>query len=128
MQDSRAYTLIEIMVVVAIIGLLAGLITPRNFIWFKDGQVEIARATCQQLHDDCRLVEIRRHRLVRELDALTKPLDKDTPALHPSVPDDPWGTAYWLERGDEGLRVYSAGPDAQQGSDDDICYPEPPGR
>jgi hypothetical protein len=41
------------------------------------------------------------------------------------VINDPWGNPYVLERVGNTIRVWSWGPDGQQGTDDDICDPPP---
>jgi len=39
------------------------------------------------------------------------------------VDDDPWGNPYVLGRDGARIRVYSFGPDGQEGTDDDVMYP-----
>ena len=46
------------------------------------------------------------------------------PAAGPGFGVDPWGNAYVLERDGADVRVSSCGPDGQDGTDDDIVWPE----
>jgi hypothetical protein len=39
------------------------------------------------------------------------------------VEDDPWGSPYQLERDENRIRIRSLGPDALEGTDDDVVYP-----
>jgi len=53
------------------------------------------------------------------LEELAAPLEKDgEPLLRLEL--DPWGSAYRLERLERALRVVSAGPDREFGTDDDV--------
>ena len=39
--------------------------------------------------------------------------------------DDPWGLPYYIEKlGRRKFRICSAGPDGDEGTDDDLCYPD----
>ena len=57
-------------------------------------------------------------------------LDPDSPKVtmdedvYQKVEEDPWGTDYYLERDGNKIKVWSWGPDGQEGTEDDISYPE----
>ena len=120
----RGFTLIEIMVVVVILGLLAGLVGPAIWKQLGFGQETVARTQCQQYYDAIKFVETKKKITIRELSELEEPLsDTDDEAYMP-LQQDPWGHDYWLESDGRKRRVCSAGPDGQEGTPDDLCYPE----
>ncbi|MEE8106631.1 MAG: type II secretion system protein GspG [Planctomycetota bacterium] len=118
----RAFTLIEIMVVVIIIGLLAGLVGPQIWKQLGFGQKATAETMCQQLFNNVKFFEATKRIKVTELRELEEPLDEGEDS-YITLQDDPWGNAYWLESSGRKRHVCSAGPDGQEGSEDDICYP-----
>jgi general secretion pathway protein G len=132
MKKQSAFSLMEVMVVIAILGLLASLILP-NVLGSAD------QANRQKARTDIISLEnaVAQYRLdngtfpttEQGLEALT-----DEPNIDPRprnyrrggyiqrLPSDPWGNEYLLlspgEFGD--FDIFSAGPDGQTGTDDDI--------
>ncbi len=100
-RKPSGFTLLELLVVIVIIGLLAGYVAPRYFSQVGRSEVQVARAQIESLEkalDQYRL-DMRRYPSAEEgLDALVaKPQAADTwqgPYLKKSVPMDPWGRAY----------------------------------
>jgi len=118
----RAFTLIEIMVVVIIIGLLAGLVGPEIWKQLGFGQRKTAETMCQQLYNNVKFFEATKRVKVTDLEELEEPLEEgEDPYI--TLQDDPWGNPYWLESSGKKRHVCCAGPDGQEGSEDDICYP-----
>ena len=120
----RGFTLIEIMVVVVILGLLAGLVGPAIWKQLFYGQETITRAKCQQYYDAIKFVETTKKITIRELNELEEPLSDSDDEPYMRVEKDPWGQEYWLESDGRKRRVCSAGGDKEVGSEDDICYPD----
>src|SRR4249919_2603901 len=95
------FTLLELLVVIVIIGLLAGYVAPRYFSQVGRSEVQVARAQIESLEkalDQYRL-DMRRYPSAEEgLAALVaKPQAGDAwqgPYLKKTVPMDPWGRAY----------------------------------
>jgi general secretion pathway protein G len=95
------FTLLELLVVIVIIGLLAGYVAPRYFSQVGRSEIQVARAQIESLEkalDQYRL-DMRRYPSAEEgLEALvTKPQSADAwqgPYLKKAVPADPWGRAY----------------------------------
>ena len=100
-QRSRGFTLLELLVVIVIIGLLAGYVAPRYFSQVGKSEIQVAKAQIESLEkalDQFRLDNRRYPSTEEGLDALvTKPTAASSwagPYLKKSVPTDPWGRAY----------------------------------
>jgi len=95
------FTLLELLVVIVIIGLLAGYVAPRYFSQVGRSEIQVARAQIESLEkalDQYRL-DMRRYPSAEEgLQALvTKPENAPAwngPYLKKAVPLDPWGRPY----------------------------------
>lgn len=98
---NEGFTLLELLVVIVIIGLLAGYVAPRYFSQVGRSEVQVARAQIESLEkalDQYRL-DVRRYPSADEgLEALVaKPAGSANwqgPYLKKAVPSDPWGRAY----------------------------------
>lgn len=101
MLRHRGFTLLELLVVIVIIGLLAGYVAPRYFSQVGRSEVQVARAQIDSLEkalDQYRL-DVRRYPSAEEgLEALVaKPAAAASwngPYLKKAVPQDPWGRPY----------------------------------
>jgi general secretion pathway protein G len=98
---ARAFTLLELLVVMVIIGLLAGFVAPRYFAQVGKSQVKVARAQIDALDkalDQFRLDMGRYPSTEEGLQALVaKPGGEASwagPYLKKGVPADPWGRPY----------------------------------
>ena len=101
MQSSRGFTLLELLVVIVIIGLLAGYVAPRYFSQVGKSEVQVARAQIDAIEkalDQYRLDTSRYPNTEQGLDALTtKPANEvrwQGPYLKRAAPADPWGRPY----------------------------------
>ncbi|WP_079434044.1 type II secretion system major pseudopilin GspG [Zoogloea sp. LCSB751] len=120
----RGFTLLELLVVMTIIGLLAGYVGPKFFAHIGKSEIKAARAQIDGLEkalDQYRL-DVGRYPTTEEgLRALTeKPADAARwagPYLKKAVPDDPWGKPYQYQQpGEHGeFDLYSFGRDGQPG-------------
>lgn len=100
-EKHRGFTLLELLVVMVIIGLLAGYVAPRYFAQVGKSEVKIAKAQIDALEkalDQYRLDTHRYPSAEQGLEALvTKPLGEanwNGPYLKKAVPPDPWGKPY----------------------------------
>jgi len=132
MKNRKGFTLIEIMVVVIILGLLAGLVLPKIL-----GREEEARASSAKLQikafenalDGYKLDNGFYPTTDQGLDALVKKPEagrvpnkwREGGYLKPArIPKDPWGNDYhYFSPGNENreYEIISYGPDGEQGGD-----------
>jgi general secretion pathway protein G len=128
----RGFTLLELLVVVAIIGLLAGIVAPRYFSQLGKSEASAARAQIDAFEkalDQYRL-EVGRYPTTEQgLNALVaRPGDEprwNGPYLRRGIPLDPWGNPYVYaqpgKRGDFDLLSYGKdGRPGGSGEDADI--------
>jgi len=124
----KGFTLLELLVVVAIIGLLAGFVAPRYFSQVGKSEVNTAKAQIDALEkalDQYRLDTGRYPSTELGLKALVeRPASEpkwNGPYLKKAVPLDPWGKAYLYkipgQKGDFDLLSY--GKDGQPGGTGD---------
>ena len=98
---SRGFTLLELLVVMVIIGLLAGFVGPKYFAQIGKSEVKVARAQLDALGkalDQYRLDVGHYPTTEQGLASLVTPPPNearwDGPYLQKAVPDDPWGNPY----------------------------------
>jgi general secretion pathway protein G len=123
-RRSEGFTLLELLVVIVIIGLLAGLVAPRYFDQVSKSNTKIAKAqiiSLEQALDQYRLDVGSYPSTELGLAALnTKPQNLEKwagPYLKKAVPPDPWGNRYlYKSPGDHGdYDLSSLGSDGQPG-------------
>lgn len=117
-----AFTLVELMVVIVIIGLLAGAVTLGVRSYLIAGKQNVARMEiskiCQAL--DTFYTAYDRYPSNEEgLEILAQPSDKFADRILNKVPQDPWGHPYQYNNPgrDSPYEVISYGADAREGGD-----------
>lgn len=122
----RGFTLLELLVVVAIIALLVGYVAPRYFSQVGKSEVSLARAQIDSLEkalDQYRLDTGHYPSTEQGLAALqTRPANEPKwsgPYMRKTVPPDPWGQPYrYQSPGSHGeFDLYSYGKDGQSGGE-----------
>jgi len=123
-KHARGFTLLELLVVVVIIGLLAGLVAPRYFDSVSKSKSKIAKAQIESLDkalDQYRLDVGSYPTAEQGLKALnTQPSGVakwQGPYLKKDLPADPWGNdyAYVLQPGALAIDIISYGADGKPG-------------
>ena len=121
---ARGFTLLELLVVMVIIGLLAGYVGPKLFAQIGKSETKVARAQIDALQkalDQYRIDTGRYPATEQGLAALVaRPADEPRwsgPYLAKAVPADPWGRAYlYTSPGQHGdFDLQSLGKDGQAG-------------
>jgi len=126
----RGFTLLELLVVMVIIGLLAGYVGPKYFAQIGKSEVKTAKAQIDALSkalDQYRLDMGHYPSSENGLAALNAPPANETkwqgPYLQKKVPNDPWGKPYQYkmpgEHGDYDL--WSYGSDGSSGGKDEAA-------
>jgi general secretion pathway protein G len=120
----RGMTLVEIMVVVVIMSLVAGVVGVAVFNALETAQKDTTKTQIRQLSDslDIYRLQFRRYPSTAEgLGALTQSKDGGKPVME-ALPKDPWGNDYvYLFPGVRNANAFdlmSYGPDGAQGGDD----------
>lgn len=124
------FTLLELLVVMVIIGLLAGYVGPKYFAQIGKSEIKATRAQIDALEkalDQYRLDTGHYPSTEQGLAALTAKPDNDArwdgPYLKKNVPDDPWGHPYqYKSPGEHGeYDLYSLGKDGQPGGSNEMA-------
>jgi general secretion pathway protein G len=140
-KSNAGFTLIEMLVVLVIIGLLAGLVGPKLFTKVDSAKVQTAQTQIKMLKGNLEAMRLDIQRLPTEAEGLallnTPPTDEKLkarwkgPYLDEALPADPWGNPYvYSLPGTNGqpFALYSLGADGKRGGegyDADIGYLPP---
>ena len=125
-QAVQGFTLLELLVVMVIIGLLAGYVGPKYFAQIGKSEIKVARAQIDSLDkslDQFRLDTGHYPSMEEGLAALvTRPASEakwDGPYLKKGVPQDPWGNpyAYRIPGEHSEYDLLSYGKDGQPGGE-----------
>jgi len=112
-RSNRGMTLIEIMVVLVIMGSIAGLIAVNVFGAKRNADQKTALIDIHQLSD-----AVETYRLKHS--SLPESLDNIVPGEIARIRRDPWGNPYVYSQAGDTFQVISYGPDKAAGGGDDI--------
>jgi general secretion pathway protein G len=103
----RGMTLMEVMIVIAIILLLMGALTFGLAGMFSEAQGDTARLQIQRINERVRIYQIKKKKLPGSLSEIY---------TNEPQPKDPWGNEYVLRSGgDKGYDIVSFGADGKEG-------------
>jgi general secretion pathway protein G len=125
LENEAGFTLVEMLVVIAIIGLIMGLIGPRVLNYLSESKVKAARIQLQSFQSALDLYYLDAGRFPSTAEGLTA-LVRATPGVAAwngpylkggNVPNDPWNHPYvYRAPGDHGpYDIVSYGSDGQEG-------------
>ncbi len=126
LQGVQGFTLLELLVVMVIIGLLAGYVGPKYFSQIGKSEIKLAKAQIDSLEKSLDQYRLDTGHYPSSEDGLaalvTRPASEskwDGPYLKKSVPLDPWGNAYVYKiPGEHGeFDLLSYGKDGQMGGE-----------
>jgi general secretion pathway protein G len=114
-----AFTLLEVLIVVAILVVLAGVSSVYVFRYLEDAKVGRAKADCATLAKAAQAYEIQFGQLPESLQQLVQTPDGRKPFVEPDALMDPWGKPYQYDpsgQHNNALRpdVYTVTPEGLQ--------------
>ena len=140
-KSSQGFTLIEMLVVLVIIGMLAGLVGPKLFTRVDTSKVQTAKTQVKMFKSTLETLRLDIGRFPTEAEGLallsTPPGDEKLktrwrgPYLDDELPQDPWGNPYQYSlpgSGGQPFALYSLGADGKRGGenfDADVGYLPP---
>jgi general secretion pathway protein G len=126
-RAQSGFTLIEIMVVVVILGILAGIVVPRIMDRPDTARVEAAKQDIRAIESALNLYRLDNNHYPstdQGLEALveepsSEPQPRNWQGYLDRVPTDPWGNEYqYLNPGEHGeIDIYSLGADGETGGE-----------
>lgn len=126
LRQNRGFTLLELLVVLVVLGLLAGIVGPKYFAQLGKSEAKVARAQIEGLAKalDLYRLDVGRYPTSEQglVALVTRPSDApkwDGPYLQKGVPLDPWNRDYqYRSPGENGeYDLLSMGKDGQPGGD-----------
>lgn len=125
LSSQKGMTLIEIMVVIAIIGMVTGAIGFGVTRYLSDAKVDAAKIQLDKIGTILETKFAKDGEYPSSLDELTKKGKGGSKAyLEESSLKDPWKTKFIYSPSEDGFKLCSAGPDKREGTDDDQCHGE----
>jgi general secretion pathway protein G len=113
-------TLVEILIVLAIVGLIAGGIAVYAVPKFQQAQKDNTRNSAKALHA---VAEAWRANHGNDCPTVQRLKDEKELAASSDI-NDAWGTPYKIQCDDDATTIVSNGPDKKEGSQDDIRFPD----
>lgn len=118
----RGVTLVEILIVLAIVGLIAGGVAIYAVPKFKEGQIKTAHNNGKLLQP---IADAWRAGHQNECPTIQRLKEEREVAATTDI-NDPWGHPYQIRCDDKDTIIVSWGPDGKEGTQDDIHEPDVP--
>ncbi len=130
MKFAKGFTLVEILVVVVIIGILAGVVTMNVVGRIGDARIKTAKADLRTIESALSIYKMDNFRYpttelgIRAL--VERPSESEAPNWNAAgylkkLPVDPWGNAYGYESDGEYITLYTFGSDGKQGGEEEAA-------
>ncbi len=130
MKHSRGFTLVEILVVVVIIGILAGVVTMNVVGRISDARIKTAKADLRTIESALSIYRMDNFRYpttdlgIRAL--VERPSEIEAPNWSAAgylkkLPVDPWGNEYGYESDGEYISLYTFGSDGEPGGQEEAA-------
>ena len=117
---ARGVTLIEILIVLAIVGLIAGGVAVVAVPKYQESQKNQAKIDARTIHPVAEKYKVDHPGVCPTVEQLRA--EKELSAA--SKVTDPWDSPYKIICGDDDIMVLSFGPDKKENTNDDIRIPE----
>ena len=125
-EKERGFTLIELMLVIVILGILAGVAVTQFTGFSEQAKVAASQTDITQIKTALRLYELEMGKFPSDdegIEELTIKTDEHKKLLE-KMPRDPWGESYYYREESENDMdfpdIWSSGPNKQEGDEDDI--------
>jgi general secretion pathway protein G len=110
-RNEAGFTLIELMVVIVILGILAGLVVPRIMDRPEQARMQKAEVQIESLETACKLFKLDTGSYPSSLDALVSGSGRKGGYLEKGkLPKDPWGNDFSYSGGDE-IEIWTTAKD-----------------
>ena len=128
-RSRRAFTLIELMVVIVILGLLAALVAPKFLKRGEEAKVTTTQVQMKNIEQALKLYKLHNNfypTTEQGLKALvekpeTEPVPKNWKGPYlDKVPKDAWGNDFIYVSDGKHFTLVSPGPDGEEGTEDDL--------
>lgn len=124
-RNEHGFTLVELMVVIVLIGLLAGTVTYAVFPALFKGKITAAKGDLHTFKGAIGFYYVNHTKFPETLEELVQP---DPENGYPSgyldgtteLPLDPWKQEYGYQKEGDSYEIWSLGPDMQENTDDDL--------
>jgi|SRR5688572_26988459 general secretion pathway protein G len=116
----RGVTLVEVLIVVAIMSMMAAAVVVAVIPKFKDAQIKSADQNAREIRNAVTRYRARGTDTCPTVTQLVSEKEIDSA----SNTNDPWGSAFKIECGEDEIWVTSNGPDKKDGTADDISIPK----
>jgi len=128
-RRNRAFTLIELLLVLVILGVLAGIVVPKFTNRTQDAKIAAAKTDIASMDNLLETFESDNERYPTNEEGLRALVEQPSglqnwhgPYIKRGVPNDPWGNPYVYKypgvHNAKGFDLYSLGPDGREGGDD----------
>jgi len=120
-KSKKAFTLLELMVVILILGLLASFVLPKLTGKSEEAKVKVVCIQMKSISQALKMYKIDNSVYPSTSQGLKELSSKDY-FEDGKIPKDSWKQEYIYTSSDDGFDIISFGPNKKEGGDDDIYY------